>query len=90
MILVATIVHSGTHSLLHSFDNYKEREKTKEIVHRHFAMEMDLPHALLVADSAYTTYRDPYYVAASWANTLFMDMLFKAGLRYGWYEQWEH
>lgn len=90
MILVGTIVHSGTTSFLHTFDNHVERRKKREIVHMHFSYS---PELLLSrykqAEEVYATYRDPYHVATSWINWNRKQGMVNPIGNHGWYDQWE-
>ncbi len=82
MILVATLIHTGTHSFLRSLE---PREKQ----HFHFTYDSEgLAARYRKADEVYVTYRDPYHVAISWANRRMREISNPRG-RNGWYNQWE-
>jgi len=79
VILLTTVKHSGTHSLLEVLgkDNVELRHCCPGIFE-------DIEQW----DSIATTYRDPYRIAASWANRGFFKPDYPLGRT--WYVQWEN
>lgn len=85
MILVTTIWHTGTHSLMETFEDHERRKQSGEIRQVHCNSE-----ALKLidrADEIVMTYRSPMRVAASWVNR---GRLPKAPFQRDrtWNEQW--
>lgn len=75
MILIATIEHSGTHSLGSLF-------KDMNVLWQHCDRNIDTSKFT----ATFTTYRDPYRVAASWANRI--NIPFKESTILKWNKQW--
>lgn len=85
MILVTTIWHTGTHSLLETFEDHARRKQAGEIIQCH-CNGYAIRHADF-ADEIVMTYRNPLRTAASWINR---GRLPKAGFQIDrtWREHW--
>ena len=77
MIFLATVWHSGTHSLKSAI----QATGRDDIYHHHCGWDSVLKCQEPVFEWIATTLRDPYEVGASWGN--------RGELDDGWFEQWD-
>ena len=82
-IFLQTIIHTGTHTFKFEYHDHA-------IQHQHFAFAPEeVAKFSEWADELYTTYRNPFHVAISWANHSRLADIRSQRNKFNWYAQWE-